>query len=50
MKNIKTKILVLGLAMFISSLCLMSCGNLSKMSAQDAYNVGYGAGTLLRNL
>lgn len=31
------------------SVCLVSCGSYSNMSDEDAYNVGYGIGTLLRN-
>ncbi len=50
MKNHKTKILIIGLVMFVSSLCMMACGGLSRMSQEDAYNVGYGVGTLIRNL
>lgn len=35
----------------LAVLCsLTSCGALSNMSYEDAYNVGYGAGTLLYHL
>jgi hypothetical protein len=29
---------------------MSSCGSLSNMSNEDAYNVGYGLGTLIRNM
>lgn len=32
------------------SLSVTSCGALMNMSEQDAWDVGYGAGTLLRNM
>lgn len=38
---------IIALAVLCS---LTSCGAMSNMSYEDAYNIGYGAGTLLRNL
>ena len=51
MKNIK-KILWAIVAVTTVALCssgLTSCGAFANMSDEDAYYVGYGAGTLLRN-
>ncbi len=43
------KILLL-LALAFTMLSTVSCGVFSNMSNEDAYNVGYGAGTLIRNI
>lgn len=45
----KIKLLFVSLVL-VFSLLATSCGSLSNMSNEDAYNIGYGAGTLLRNL
>lgn len=37
-------------AIFAIALSLNSCSVFANMSEEDAYNVGYGAGTFLRNL
>lgn len=34
----------------VATMVTTSCGSLSNMSNEDAYNIGYGAGTLIRNL
>lgn len=44
----KLKILFTALVLMFSVL-LTSCGTMSNMSNEDAYNVGYGVGTLMRN-
>ncbi len=48
MKKIRIKGLLLAVVLFISSLCLLSCDSINNMSTQDAYDIGYGAGTLIR--
>ncbi len=37
-------------AAILAALCLSSCSSLSNMSYEDAYDIGRGAGTLMRNL
>ena len=44
------KILILLASIAVLALSVSSCGTFSNMSQEDAYNVGYGAGTLLRNM
>lgn len=50
MKQIKSfRGLILMLLLAIS-LLTTSCGSLSNMSYEDAYDIGWGAGVLLRNI
>ena len=49
MKTWKKYFLQSCIALFATGM-LTACGSLSNMSEEDAWNVGYGAGTLLRNL
>lgn len=44
------KILILLISMAVLAISSSGCGTFSNMSQEDAYNVGYGAGTLLRNM
>lgn len=44
------KLVLLLASIAIMALSVSSCGSLSNMSQEDAWNIGYGAGTLLRNL
>lgn len=37
-------------AAILAAICLSSCSSLSNMSYEDAYDIGYGAGTLMRNI
>ena len=50
MNRNKMKLLVILVAIGLTTLCLTSCYAMSNMSTEDAYNVGYGVGTLLRNM
>ena len=50
MKKSKLKVFIIIAAIGLSTLCLTSCYAMSNMSQEDAYNVGYGVGTLLRNM
>lgn len=46
MKKIKSIVL---LTIVVFTMVLSSCGSLANMSEEDAFNVGYGVGTLIRN-
>ncbi|MCH5329249.1 MAG: hypothetical protein J1E02_09530 [Coprobacter sp.] len=49
MKNLRKFIAAVIFASVCSGI-LTSCGAFSNMSDEDAFNVGWGAGTLLRNM
>ncbi len=48
MKKRKINAIICAFVMLISSSLIVSCDNLSNMSTEDAYNIGYGAGSLIR--
>lgn len=46
----KVKSIFIMLLLCATSFMVTSCGSMSNMSYEDAYNIGYGAGTILRNM
>ena len=47
-KNLKER-LAQGVILLVFAFMALGSSSLENMSSEDAYNVGYGAGTLLRN-
>ncbi len=48
-KNIKKKF-IQGAIVLVFALMALGSSSMNNMSEQEAYDVGYGAGTLLRNI
>ena len=48
-KNIKGK-LIQGIILLVFACMALGSSSLENMSEQDAYDIGYGAGSLLRNI
>ena len=44
------KKIIIAVILAATMIGVSGCGSFSSMSSEDAYNIGYGAGTLLRNL